>query len=277
MNNISKPNTGSQRLTSVHDFYFEEPLYKEFKVSDINGDVMSGDVDGVNPYKGYDTTYYIISTNLINFVRFGTYGGSAVVDGTNEHYYFIKLSCKRSSEDYLYFFIYCDDKKIIKIGQYPSLVDIQFKEMDKKYKKVLDKDSLLAFKRAIGLAAHGIGAGSLVYLRRIFEGLIKESYEQHKAQFSIEEAEFMKKHMNEKVEFLKEYLPTELIKMKPLYGVLSKGVHELAEDECLNYFPALRLSIELILDCKIEEEAKSKRAKDVERQLQAVQSQIGKK
>ena len=62
--------------------------------------------------------------------------------------------------------------------------------------------------------------------------------------------------------------------MKPLYGVLSQGVHELTEDECLSYFPVLKLSIELILDRKIEEEAKSKRAKDVKAQLQEVQSRI---
>ena len=62
--------------------------------------------------------------------------------------------------------------------------------------------------------------------------------------------------------------------MKPLYGVLSQGVHELTEDECLSYFPVLKLSIELILDRKIEEEAKSKRAKDVKAQLQEVRSRI---
>jgi hypothetical protein len=36
-----------------------------------------------------------------------------------------------------------------------------------------------------------------------------------------------------------------------MYGILSKGLHELSEDECKTYFPVLRTAIEIILDEKI--------------------------
>ena len=42
--------------------------------------------------------------------------------------------------------------------------------------------------------------------------------------------------------------PDVLKDNKPLYGVLSKGIHELSEEECLKYFSVVREIIELILD-----------------------------
>jgi hypothetical protein len=59
--------------------------------------------------------------------------------------------------------------------------------------------------------------------------------------------------MEDKVEILKEFLPSQLVEAKSIYGILGKGVHELTEEECLKYFPPLKLSIELILNQKIEE------------------------
>ena len=273
-------NEQAEKMTH-HEFYFEAPLYTEIDNVNLVDDILWGNVDGINPHKGYDTTYDIIPRHLENYVKITYYGDgfdarhSTDIDSESSHYYFVKLKCKRNTSDCLYYFIYCDDEKTIKLGQHPSLADIQFSNLDKKYNKVLDKDNLFLLKRAIGLAAHGTGAGSLVYLRRIFEGLIKESYEKHKDSLGLDEAEFLKKRMNEKAECLKDYLPAELVEMKPLYGVLSQGVHELTEEDCLSYFPALKLSIELILDRKIEDEAKSKRAKEVKVQLLAVQSKIG--
>lgn len=271
-----------QKITR-HHFYFEAPLYKEFKNTDLAENAVRGNVDGINPYKGYDTTYDIVSRHLEDYVGYNYYSGgmgpsrSVSSDSESRHYYFIKLKCRRNASDCLYYFIYHDDEKTIKLGQNPSLADIQLNELDKKYKRVLDKDNLFLLKRAIGLAAHGTGAGSLVYLRRIFEGLISQSYKRHRNDIPLSETDFAKKRMNEKVECLEDYLPTELTEMKPLYGVLSQGVHELTEEECLSYFPALKLSIELILDRKIEEEARSKHANNVKAQLQAIQSKIGKK
>ena len=40
-----------------------------------------------------------------------------------------------------------------------------------------------------------------------------------------------------------------------IYGIVSKGIHELSEEECLQYFPILRDSIFMILE-KWEEERK---------------------
>ena len=66
--------------------------------------------------------------------------------------------------------------------------------------------------------------------------------------------------------------------MKAVYGILSKGVHELSEEECLTYFPALKLSIILILDQRIEDESKSKKESLVKKAIADISQKInGKK
>jgi hypothetical protein len=47
-------------------------------------------------------------------------------------------------------------------------------------------------------------------------------------------------------------LPEFLVKNSAIYGILSKGIHELSEQDCLEIFPAVKLGIELILDDKIK-------------------------
>jgi len=47
-----------------------------------------------------------------------------------------------------------NETSVSKIGQYPSLADIQFTELGKKYNKVLPKEDLKNFKKAIGFHSH---------------------------------------------------------------------------------------------------------------------------
>jgi hypothetical protein len=186
------------------------------------------------------------------------------------------LKCKRKDNDVLWFYIYKDEisGNIMKVGQFPSLADLQFAELGKKYDKVLAKEELRNLKKAIGLVSHGAGAGSFVYLRRIFERLIFNTYTDNAASINLSEVDFKRQKMMEKVETLKEFLPSQLVEMKSVYSILSKGVHELTEDECLRYFSPIKLSIELILDQKIEESKKREKDLLVKKQLQQIHQEI---
>ena len=141
----------------------------------------------------------------------------------------------------------------------------------------MDRRDLKEFKKAIGLAAHGTGIGSFVYLRRIFENLIEDAYQQNKNSLGIEEIEYRKLRMTEKVSTLSAHLPSQLVKMKSVYSILSKGIHELDEKECLAYFDVTKLAIELILDQKIEEDRKKKRDADVLQKIAEIESKLGSK
>ncbi len=47
------------------------------------------------------------------------------------------------------------------------------------------------------------------------------------------------------------------------FAILSKGIHELTEQECLDLFPKVQLAIELILDEKIYQKEKQMKISSV--------------
>lgn len=259
-------------VISKHNFFFEAPLYEAIETSKIEQGMFINDVDAYSAKNHTDTTYNIVLSDVD--VWNVTYEGHR--HSTEVGFYLVTLSCKRKSNDILRFIIYKDKDRVIKIGQYPSLADLQFSEIGKKYDKVLPEEDLKNLKKAIGLVAHGAGAGSFVYLRRIFEKLIFEAYSINAVAIGCTEVDFKSKRMMEKVEILKAFLPSQLVEMKSIYSILSKGVHELTEEECLRYFAPIKLSIELILDQKIEVAKKQEKDAMVKKQLQQIQQEIAK-
>lgn len=269
-NSESQSNKQSDKSITKHDFYFEIPLYEITKESSLNENIFEGEVDAYSALNAIDTTYTITRVGISDYTSSNLYHSGLFV---------IMLTCKRRSNDKLYYVIFRgtlgnDSVAYMKVGQLPSLADLQFAEIGKKYDKFLSREDLQEFKRAIGLAAHGVGAGSFVYLRRVFEKLIFGTFEKYSSELSMKKTDFIKKHMEEKIEVLKNHLPSQLLAMKSVYGILSKGVHELTEQECLEYFNILKLSIELILEQQIENEIKEQRDKEVKRQIQEITKKI---
>ena len=46
---------------------------------------------------------------------------------------------------------------------------------------------------------------------------------------------------------MKNYLPEMLVDNPTFYSIVSKGIHELSEKECIEYFPVLQEAILMIL------------------------------
>ena len=140
-----------------------------------------------------------------------------------------------------------------------------------KYQKIL-KDSYKELTRAIGLFSSGVGIGSFVYLRRILEKLCEGSHQQCAKLPNWDEEKYKSSHFNERVEFLEQYgvhlLPSELAPVKSkLYSVMSKGIHEYSEKECLELFPCVKMAIELILDKRLEEIDHATKIKEMVKQI----------
>jgi hypothetical protein len=158
-----------------------------------------------------------------------------------------------------------------KIGQLPSLATLSMYDV-RKYGAVLEKNTFRELTKAIGLAAHGVGIGSFVYLRRIFEGLVEEAHQQAVQGQSWDEAAYKDGRMDDRIRLLSSFLPKFLVEHRTLYGILSKGIHELTEEECLAAFPAVKAGIEIILDDKIRIDAEQKKIAEAKRALQALSS-----
>lgn len=188
----------------------------------------------------------------------------------------LTFSCTRNPVHGISFFfmLYRIEKytiEITKVGQYPSVADLSNSDT-KKYQKVLGHADNHELNKAIGLFAHGVGIGSFVYLRRIFENLIEEAHQQALQSPEWDNTEYVSSRMNEKISLLQDHLPNFLVENRILYSILSKGIHELSEVECREAFPAVRIAIELILDEKIkklEETQKRSVAKQSLEQLHA--------
>lgn len=161
-----------------------------------------------------------------------------------------------------------------KIAQYPSMADMQFLDSEK-YRKILGKD-YINYSMALGLYSCGVGAGAFVYLRRILENIVEEAHQQCVKDTGWDDDEYKKKGFNDRIEILEDYgkeiIPKELKSIKKkIYGVISKGVHELSEEECKQIFPDIKDAIDLFLDAKIAKTERERRIEEVNKRIQHVE------
>lgn len=188
--------------------------------------------------------------------------------------YCLSFRCTREHEHSILFDLLVTENKIIKIGQYPSFADISIGDI-KKYKSALGT-KFKEYSKSLGLFSHGIGIGSFVYLRRIIESLVFEKYDKVKDSLEISYDDFIHKEFSDKLDVLKDYLPNVLIKNKNLYGIVSKGIHELSEEECLSIYPFIKIGIELILDDIIAEKERIEKEKSFKKFVETKTSEFRK-
>ena len=265
-----------EKLTLEY-FFFRLPIYHSVKITEANwntflqilfvarGQYGEDSVEGYNPFKGLDSTFKGYRSVGESSEYISEYGGV----------HRIAIICKRYGDVLDYFIRYSPDTGMLtKVGQYPSAADFHIHKI-KKYRKLLGEEKSREFTRAIGGAANGIGIGSFVYLRRIFESLILE------AKVSAIENGFIKEKdysdafgMDERIKLLKDFLPDFLVENRAIYAILSLGVHELDEKTCLKYFDPVRVGIEIILDKKLEAAKEEDKIADAKSKIASVLGEI---
>lgn len=149
-----------------------------------------------------------------------------------------KFDCAMNKEHHLDFIVKIDNNEMIKIGQYPSIADLEIPEL-KRYEKVAGKQNKDELRRAMGLYSNGVGIGAFIYLRRVIERMIAEAAKEALKDGNIKDDEFKASHVVDKIKKLEGYLPDFLIENANVYGIVSKAVHALNEEECSSYFQVL--------------------------------------
>lgn len=182
-------------------------------------------------------------------------------------------SCTRAKGHNYYAYYFKSSSSFTKIGQWPSAADFQIPQAER-YRKILGEDQYKEFTRGIGIAAHGVGIGSFVYLRRVFERLIEKAHARSSKEEGFDEDNYKRARMDEKIKMLKNSLPDFLVENKSLYLILSKGIHELTEEECLKYFETVKIGIEQILDEKIIQKEKAEKAVKAREAIQKVHGKL---
>lgn len=187
----------------------------------------------------------------------------------------VSFFCGRNERHRLIFLFRVQDDQLTKIGQFPSLADLAISEMQE-YRKALEQQDYFEFNRAIGLAAYGVGIGALVYLRRILERLVEKAHQKALKKGDIDKVAYDNARFAGRISMCAEFLPDLLTKNKNLYGVLSKDLHELSEDECCEHFPTLRTVIELILDEEIAARKKEGKIAQAQKNLGKITGAVNK-
>lgn len=176
----------------------------------------------------------------------------------------LEFTCQHDCGEAHYITLRIENSQIQKIGQYPTFTKeevnsklIQYKSLISEYYPELTK--------AVSAYSQNMGVASFVYLRRILEHMIEEKYKQFVG--TADGIKFIDKlHEVEKHE---KVIPDDFEEVKnQIYSVLSKGVHEYEESECLTLFPAVRYIIESILDEELLKREKAKKAQEAKKIIQ---------
>lgn len=181
--------------------------------------------------------------------------------------------CAMNPAHRLDYTVLTDSNSVTKIGQFPSVADLSFSELDE-FKKVIDETTRKELRRAIGLHAQGIGVGSYVYLRRIFERILDEAKSEAEQDGAIDSSDYDGMKVVDRIRLLKNYLPKMINDNRVFYGIVSKGIHELSEDECISYFPVLKEAIIMILRQWAQKKQEQEDAKKLSASLSKIATQV---
>lgn len=271
-------------LPDINNFFLESSLYERYSINESYAYILfdliffTDKLDCYCPICEKESTF--IGTNTApKFRGYLIENYEQMVESGVEYEYFlnkihhIDFYCSRVESHKMQQSIIVTGNELFKIGQYPSIADISQPEL-KKYRGVLSKEKYSEFTRGVGLITHGIGIGSFVYLRRIFEDLIEDAHKKLTDSADWNEDAYIKARMAEKIEILSPELPEFLVENKALYSILSKGIHELTENECLEYFPTVKLGIELILDEKLEKKKREDKIKLARKSITNITKEI---
>jgi hypothetical protein len=252
-------------------FLLRTPLYKEYSIA------KPQDVKALRHWGGKVGAFCPICESGSILEGSNAYAGSFDLSHyVKDGYFDTTVSCNWGHDEQMWFRFKIKNMLIQKVGQWPSLADFALPEIAR-YRQLLGKQRYGDFSRAIGLAAHGIGVGSFVYLRRVFEGLIADAQKVAAAAGPFDHDAFDRARMDEKILMLKPWLPAFLVEHRGIYRILSVGIHELSEDDCLLYFDVVRQGIEAILEEHIEAEAKAERVQQTSTAVTKLEEELSRR
>ena len=165
------------------------------------------------------------------------------------------------------------ERRFVKIGQFPPHAELVAGRL-KAVSKIADKIDTFELRRAAGLISHDSAIGAFVYLRRVFERIIAKAW-----QSAIAAGETLPDptglRMTEKIAALKNHLPGIVVQNAKVYGILSKGLHELTEEDCARAYPLVEESVIWMLEDALARFERLKRERTITAELAKLSGELG--
>lgn len=266
-------------IDNIADFIFYDPLYTEKQLYDfipLLEKIINYAEKVYCPICKDDSIFKInidntLKVNINNSLSsMGGIDSGSNVESTSR---FIKsilsnlsFTCSKNQSHKINICVHFSDKDtVIKIGQYPAITHLQFRDIskyDKELKRFADE-----YRTSLRLFSQNIGIGSFVYLRRIFEQVVENVHQELIKETKWDEHKYKKlNRMEDKINMCEEFrsvFPDEIKKYKiRIWKLLSIGIHELEENECMQMYPILKFLMEAILDDIIERKQKALKLKE---------------
>ncbi len=258
----------------VEQFILREPPYKILKInSDQLKKVCSVQHFSIEQYCencGKLRTFKSVRNQFSEILseyhaRSIGYAGYKFEDLVNndERCFVLDFQCQHDCSEHHYFAIKIHNLTIQKIGQYPSFAKEEVLQNLRKYKNIIS-EYYPELTKALSLYSQNMGIASFVYFRRIFEHLVNKKYSHYGYSKQIKFIDKLKA-----VEKKEKIVPDDIKEVKEqIYAVLSKGIHEYDEKECIELFPAVQFIIERILDETVYEADKKRKAQEAKLTIQ---------
>ncbi|HHL2033739.1 hypothetical protein [Clostridium perfringens] len=156
--------------------------------------------------------------------------------------YIQEYECCVNRNHKLYNIYMCDNNIVTKIGQYPSSLDNGSVEYLKQLKEICSnkeaKEISKYIKDALVMESFGYGIASLLYIRRAFEKLIIIS--------EGKEHENDGTTMKDRIKNNK-YLPDLIKENSRIYNIISEGIHNQSEEECMELFKIIKVGVMILI------------------------------
>ena len=171
----------------------------------------------------------------------------------------LELNCALCGEVHYYSLLFTGDS-VRKIGQFPSYASSEIKELVK-YKNIISK-YYTELTKSVSAYSQRMGVAAFTYLRRILEDLIDKRITDKEGKKFIDKLK--------EVEETEQIIPDNLEPVKSqIYAILSKGVHEYNDEECLQLYLAVKYVITSLLDIELKKKEDAKKAADAVKMIQS--------
>ena len=204
---------------------------------------------------------------------------SKIVSLIDEHKKFgLDLTCPFCQSTLHLYYVY-NDSQIEKIATFPDVMG-GYKAKYKVLRKLKNNTNLFDYYNEFIEACYSYykiksGIGAFCYLRRCLENFVKDTWNDMYLEGKITESYDSKKKFSYRIDNIRINIDNDIYNMMPnLYDILSKGIHELDEEECLKYYEIIKEIVFTLLINRIELIDKKKKIVSLKANLEKIHSNI---